>query len=306
MNEPTNHGGDTNSRVELNIFTNSTTYNSPSTDMIEKAYDSFSSQFGPVEKVTVWLDPSPNVGAATQYKQNLKEKFNNVRITSSLSDGYIRSIQESQSEFMFMLEHDWTFLEIDHNFEQICNQMNEIGLTHLRFNKRYNLPVIIEKDGLIQVNGSYFSFCMTHFVSNNPHIIHRERYLKTAFKYLEKKKGSLGIEEKLKNKQVMAAIYGPVKFPNKIQHMDGRNIKPTVCYVCGTTIPKTQVICNSKKCNELSRSEKQPTETKSKENKPKENKPSREELLAKQRHLILQQKKMDRELRQLQKQLSQS
>jgi len=157
------HGGNTN-RIELNIFTNSTSY-APSLDLIQSTYESFTNQFGFITPVKIWYNPFPNVKDSKIYKKNLESMFDNVTETSSLSDGYIRSIQESNSEFLFMLEHDWDFLDIESSLEDICKQMNEYALVHLRFNKRSNLPVAGDAFGLTQINGTFFPFCRTGFVS---------------------------------------------------------------------------------------------------------------------------------------------
>jgi len=293
MKGTTFHGGSTSNKIELNIFTNATV-DAPSTDIIERTYHSFLSTFGPVSKVTVWLDSKPNIENAKEYKKNLEEIFDNVNETYSLSDGYIRSIRASNSEFMFMLEHDWEFLQIDHTLDEICKQMNEHALTHLRFNKRDNIPSVGDSEGLMQVDGFLFPFCLTSWTSNNPHIIHRNRYLSSAFKHIRIDKGSKGIEEKLRNKHIHSAIYGPIGHPATIFHLNGRHEKYNQCPVCGAEKQANVTFC-SLKCRENAQPK---TETKP------NTKVSKEELLAKQRHLIIQQKKIDRELKQVQKHLS--
>lgn len=238
-------GGSTNNRIELNLFTNSTN-SAPSVELIQDTYDSFVTCFGPINNVTVWYNPYPNTKDSAEYKQNLEDSFDRVIETTSLSDGYIRSIERSESEFMFMLEHDWNFLQIDHSLDEICEQMNELKLAHLRFNKRPNRAVGADSVNFKQVNGSLFPVCLTPFPSNNPHIIHRERYLESAFKMLRRMSGSKGVEERLNNKGIKAAIYGPIEQPNKVIHTNGRDALYNQCPVCGTEKPVESKFCSPK------------------------------------------------------------
>ena len=203
--------------ISLHIFTNSTV-NAPSTKHIDETYQSFLDVFGEIH-VTVWCDPNPNVEKSQKYIKNLK--FGTINVTKSLSDGYIRAIKENNDEFMFMLEHDWTFLEITNSLDDLCKQMNEGKLTHLRFNKRRNDPVKCDT-WIKQKDGSFFSYCLTPCVSNNPHIIHRQRYIDTALPHIRLKSGSKGIENQLYNKGVNSAIYGPIGLPKTVHHLHGR------------------------------------------------------------------------------------
>lgn len=208
--------------IELHIFTNAT-LNAPSTEIIEQTYHSFCSHFNYTGKVTVWYDPKPNVENSNEYLKNLQKLFPKVNITSSLSDGYIQAVSSSSSNFLFMLEHDWKFLPtITHSLDEICQVIKKENLVHFRFNKRVNKPIRLDKR-LHEVN-STIDYCITPFLSNNPHIIQRDIYLEKAFSHLKKESGSKGIEQRLKRvKSLKGAIYGPLDYPQTVQHLDGRS-----------------------------------------------------------------------------------
>lgn len=209
------------SNIELHIFTNAT-ISAPSTEIIESTYHSFCNCFNLNLQPTVWYDPKPNVENSDKYLLNLKKIFPTINITTSLSDGYIQAVRNSKSDFLFMLEHDWKFLpSINHSLEEICELMAEDQLVHLRFNKRDNKPIRLDKR-LEQVN-SKIQYCLTPFLSNNPHIIQRKNYLERAFSYLKKETGSKGIEQRLKRvKSLKGAIYGPLNYIQTIEHLDGK------------------------------------------------------------------------------------
>ena len=210
------------SNIELHIFTNATV-NAPSTEIIKQTYYSFCDCFNYQGDVTVWYDPNPNTDCADEYLKNLKNIFSTVNITSSLSDGYVNAVTSSTAEFLFMLEHDWKFLPtITHSLDEICQVIKKENLVHLRFNKRLNKPIRLDKR-LHEVN-STITYCITPILSNNPHIIQKDIYLEKAFPYLKKESGSKGIERRLKRvKSLKGAIYGPLDYPPTVQHLDGRS-----------------------------------------------------------------------------------
>jgi hypothetical protein len=110
--------------LELHVFTNST-INAPDTKIISQTYQSFQNIFGKNILPTVWCDPNPNISQAHQYILNLREIFPTVRLSQSLSDGYIKAINKSRAEYLFMLEHDWEFLpSITHTLEEVGAEFN--------------------------------------------------------------------------------------------------------------------------------------------------------------------------------------
>lgn len=209
---------------EIHIFTNST-INSPSTELIIKTYNSFLKIFDTECPVTIWYDPKPNKEKADLYYKNLTKKFTNINITKSLSDGYIKAVKTSQSEFLCMLEHDWEFLPtITNSIEDILETLQTDNIIHLRFNKRKNRKKGLDTY-LKEIKNRKFSYCKTPALSNNPHIIQKDLYITQALQYLKLSKSSMGIEHKLSPiPHLEGAIYGPINYPPTIEHLDGRSL----------------------------------------------------------------------------------
>lgn len=208
--------------LELHIFTNST-ISSPSTSMIEDTFNSFKKTFSINLKPIVWCDLNPNIEKSIEYVHNLKNIFSEVHQTNSLSDGYVKSIHNSNSDFLFMLEHDWEFLStITHDLNEIIEVMNIEKIVHLRFNKRSNIAKKFDKE-LKAVDHHKMPYCTTNGVSNNPHIINRKMYIDEALKFVNVREKSFGIEKELSNKGICAAIYGGENYPATILHKDGKN-----------------------------------------------------------------------------------
>lgn len=212
--------------IELNIFTNSSS-NSPSTMHIENTYASYFKTFRYRLKTTVWCDINPNTKSSDEYISNLKKIFNNVNLTGSLIQGYHTAIKNSNSEFMFMLEHDWDFIHknISHTLPKIIEGMRKDNILHLRFNKRANQDAQGWDLNLEEIKGSVFDFCMTDCVSNNPHIINRQRWIDEAVKYIDTRcSGAYGLEELLTRSPIRGAMYGPLGHPATIYHTDGKHL----------------------------------------------------------------------------------
>lgn len=203
--------------IELNIFTNSTA-SAPDTRMIESTYLSFCDTFPDDIPVKVWCDPHPNIKAFPEYITRLKKLFPVVIPTQSLSDGYVKSVKESDAEFLFQLEGDWRFNDnINHGLNDIIEFMSVFDLYHYRFNKRKNSPAGWDKDFK-----AYDTFCTTSNLSNNPHIIHRKKWIEKCLPYVKILPGSKGLEEQFLNKGLTGAIYGGEDYPATIIHLDGR------------------------------------------------------------------------------------
>jgi len=207
--------------IELHLFTNSS-ISSPSTSLIEKTYKSFLKTFKINLETFVWVDPNPNIKEFEEYQKNLKKIFKNIQVSNSLSDGYVRGVDQSNKDFLFMLEHDWIFTEnLKHSLEDILKVMYDNNLIHLRFNKRNNIVKNWDKE-LLEVKTPIFDYCLTSNISNNPHIINRSIWLTEAKKYIKIQKGNTGIEQELIKANLKGAIYGGLNYPNTIQHLDGK------------------------------------------------------------------------------------
>lgn len=215
-------------KIKLHIFTNATE-SAPATDIIEKTYHSFTDCFGIID-YTIWCDKKPNIKKGDLYFRRLKNIFHDVRLCSSLSDGYIRAVKESSNyDFLFMLEHDWIFKKdmIRHGLNHIMEVMSDLNLIHMRFNKRKNIVKLWDKwlkeNYGIPASWDNLYFCETPVLSNNPHIINRELWIKKCLPYVQIKPGSKGIEENLTaRKDLTGAIYGPLNYGACVEHLDGR------------------------------------------------------------------------------------
>lgn len=210
--------------IELHIFTNSTVY-APKTEIIEQTYNSFNETFGKLNSVQVWYDPKPIEKHADKYEINLKKLFPIIHRTTCLADGYIKSVKNSNADYLFMLEHDWVFNKenINHTLSEICKCMEQEDLFHFRFNKRKNIEKVWDRK-LTENTNSSVPYCLTPSVSNNPHIIHRKRYVEKALPHLKLNGGSYGIEQELLDiEELKGAIYGLKKYPQTVTHLDGRN-----------------------------------------------------------------------------------
>jgi len=207
--------------IELHIFSNSTIH-APSTELLEQTYKSLIEVFKLKMPVKVWCDPNPNTKMSEKYLENIKKIIPNVELTESLSDGYIKAIKNSKSDYMFMVEHDWSFLPtIENSLEEILFDMEYKDLWFLRFNKRSNTIKATDK-WLNAGKGKYIHYCETPSLSNNPHIINRIKYITKALPYTKISKGSVGLEERFTNQDISGFLYGPLNHPSTIQHLDGR------------------------------------------------------------------------------------
>jgi hypothetical protein len=207
--------------IELHIFSNSTLH-SPSTTLLAETYRSLIDVFKIEIPVKVWCDPNPNTKKSEEYIKNIQKIIPNVELTESLSDGYIKAIKSSKSDYLFMVEHDWLFLPtIKHTLEEILFDMENKDLWFLRFNKRHNTVKATDK-WLKEGKGRYIGYCETPSLSNNPHIINRKVYIERALQYIKISKGSVGLEERFTKEEITGFLYGPLKYPNTIEHLDGR------------------------------------------------------------------------------------
>ena len=207
--------------IQLHIFTNAIAA-APDTQLIQHTWQSFVHIFGADVPVEVWCDPNPNTDRAPDYLARLRDIFPRVNETSSLSDGFVRAVTTSTAPYLFMLEHDWRFLPtIQHGLTDIMVAMEAQDLLHLRFNKRAN--VAKKSDRALQaVTYDPMPYCTTGFLSNNPHIIHRERYITRALPWITVREKTFGIEKDLSQGRLTGAIYGPADYPATVEHLDGK------------------------------------------------------------------------------------
>ena len=208
--------------IELNIFTNCTA-SAPDTAIIFQTINSFFNTFRKMP-FTIYMDVNPNSHRANEYFNRLQTIPNATIIkTNSLSDGYIKSIKESTSDYLFQLEHDWIFSNnITHSRKQMTEFMSVTGCYHFRFNKRSNIIAGWDR----RMDESEFmglKYCSCNNMSNNPHIIDRRYYEKNMLNKIKLKSGSKGIEEELNKHNLTTCIYGGAGYENTITHLDGKH-----------------------------------------------------------------------------------
>jgi len=212
----------------LNLFTNCHK-EAPNINLIKNTYNSFIDTFGKIP-TTIYLDPNPNPELYEDYYKNLKEFFDcEIIKTNSLSDGYLKSL-ESNEDFIFQLEHDWNFQNINHSLEEITKLMKENNIYHFRFNKRPNNKFLKRYQSFVREKKAKIPYCETDNLSNNPHIINLQEFLK--YKDLIKlDSGSFGIEENLTKKGLIGCVYGGLDYPQTIKHTRELNKKIKVFFL---------------------------------------------------------------------------
>jgi hypothetical protein len=104
--------------------------------------------------------------------------------------------------------------------------MIQQDILHLRFNKRANVAKKSDR-ALQQIDCEIMPYCTTGFLSNNPHIIARDRYIAQALPLITVREKTFGIEKDLSQGQLKGAIYGPQGHPATIMHLDGKSFCPT-------------------------------------------------------------------------------
>jgi len=211
--------------IELSLFTNCTR-SAPKIDIIKRTYESFEKTFGKIP-MKIYIDKHPYDQEYSQYKENLKHIFQcEIIDVQSLSDGYIRSINESSADYLFQLEHDWIFLDnIYHSLEQIMEVMKTDKQYHFRFSKHENriVPELMKWQTIMtemECNG--MKYVKTDNLSNNPHIIDRKFYKENMMNKIELSTGSKGIEENITKKGFVGCQYGGIGYPKTIQHLQGK------------------------------------------------------------------------------------
>lgn len=209
--------------IGLNIFSNCTGRKDVP-DMLLRTYESWVSAFGYPDSVRVYLDTHPAEETFLEVCKGISDAGFKIIVTDSLSDGYIRSIKDSEYDFVFQLEHDWLFVtdNVLHSVSEILDCMDSGDIIHLRFNKRENR--VAGWDNIINpVSIKGVPLCETDQLSNNPHFINIRLYKDNVLPVLCRKKGSSGIEEVISWKQFRGHIYGGEGYPAVIKHLDGRS-----------------------------------------------------------------------------------
>lgn len=218
-------------KVDLNIFSNCTKLNSSDDTVIKSMFKSWTSIFNisAINNVNIFIDPQPNESMYGQYSRSVKEYFLKediqctVHKTNGLADGYIKSVNICETDYIFQIEHDWIFLDtIKHTLSEILECMIMENIEHLRFNKRKNVNAVNERLCEVEING--IKLCRTTKRSNNPHVIDRGSYMNKWNDYIDLSntpKRADGIENKLVGQT--GFIYGGILYPQQIKHTDATN-----------------------------------------------------------------------------------
>lgn len=142
--------------------------------------------------------------------------------TRGLADGYVRSLQLSNAEVLYQLEHDYQFdpSRIGHRVSEIAQAMRAAGVPYLRFNIGPNMDNELDRITAFDMAG--IPVCKTVIFSNRPHLLDRAYALQH---YLPKinpaGRGYRGIEKELTAAFKAGWIYGPAGHPAVIHHTDG-------------------------------------------------------------------------------------
>jgi len=196
------------------------------TELIDTTVKSFFDTFGTPISLKVWLDNNPASVSGGQYEKQVREKYEVVEEVKSLSDGYIKAIQSSSADYLFMLEHDYAFFSqnVHHTVSEILDFMSEFSVEHLRFNHNNNLVRGPWVPWLKEFGSPTFRACEVKMRSNRPHILDRNHYLELIEKgVILVKDGSKGIEERFwKFPEYTGTVYGAPGDNCTIRHLDGR------------------------------------------------------------------------------------
>lgn len=219
--------------ISLCVYTNCSKLNSDNINLISNTIESFNNTFdiSNIDKIIVFIDSNPETqnfhtyqSQIEKYLQKWKDKNPQIISTFGLSDGYLKSLSLIDTKFIFQLEHDWKFVKenIHHDLSEILSMMGRNKLHYLRFNKRPNVSYFWDKY-ITEINSDDIKICETPNMSNNPHIIDKDIYLKNEYdKIIKFKPGSHGIEEEFNLSKKVGYLYGEESHPATIIHIDGK------------------------------------------------------------------------------------
>lgn len=210
------------SLIALNVFTNARV-EAPFTNVLERTLASFHETFGDVNDTTIYYDPHPYVEHAIEYRKNLNKLGYPVIETTGFAHGYLRSIFESDTKYLFQLEDDWSFHNISHPLHELTTLMGENSIPHLRFSRhspvKENYPNKWASYGTEKQWGD-IKYIETDNVSNNPHIIDRQHYVENRLQYIDPTQGaSFGVEENMTSKGLVSCQYGGWEHPPTLTHL---------------------------------------------------------------------------------------
>jgi hypothetical protein len=182
-----------------------------------------------VTKTKYFIDQSPfarSYGNLYKYIESFQKDIGDYEIyhTYGLAFGYKKSIVQAETEYVFQLEHDFSFASdlIRHSIPELLAAMKAGGMEYLRLNRAANVPAVCDIE-LDEVRVGDIDFCRTPCCSNAPHFAHVPSYIERRLHLVDTSRGtSKGIEENLWGMR-NSYIYGPLKYPATVRHVHGRH-----------------------------------------------------------------------------------
>lgn len=215
----------------LNLFSNVASPD-PSRCLAGHAAASFIAAFDPDAthdlRIRLFCDPNPNPSVFEAWiaaaRAVLPDRGIEAIATAGLADGYRRSIEMAEGAYACQLEHDFVFLPavLPHRLGPLVEGMQDHGLNHLRFNKRWNRPVGYDHFMTPQPQVP-FPCCRVSGRSNNPHLVDvahaRARVLPYIPPDARKAEGLEGVVDLYAGG---GHVYGAPGHPATVGHLDGR------------------------------------------------------------------------------------
>ena len=235
-------------RITFNLFTNCT-INSPKIFPINILFKSLLDTFNldPTKiKINIFIDNNPYKKNYDNFLKNLKKYFSSMKTnavfykTKSLVDGFAKTFDICDTQFIFNLEHDWIFYKrnIMHTLDEILNSIQDEEVSIVKLHSHS----IREDTYSKKLNKTYFNnikYYQCSSTSNYCQIINRERYKKKYLKLIDLNAiKSYGIESNLQNVSDNY-IYASKNNLRAIQHINGRikngfeNKYGEICQYCG-------------------------------------------------------------------------
>lgn len=208
--------------MTLNIFSNCTN-DILAEQTIHRTYKSYTDTFGEPTSLAIYVDPNPNPQHLDSYLDSIRKAFNiEPIVTTGLADGFVQSINNAADEYIFQLEHDWLFQNIEHSLDDIMKLVVDNDLFYMRFNQHPNRHYHWLRHWQTDLKPRE-GYCLTDNLSNNPHILNVEYYQQHLLDRIDPTvKGAGLIEEVLTKKGYWGAVYGSYDHPATIIHIDGR------------------------------------------------------------------------------------
>lgn len=223
------------------VITSSPIPSHPSIEVIKDTIESLSYLTLPPNTPVILTH---DFGESESYDQYLKTLASyiqdkpNMKIVKKTSPrGYLTGNLKYAMDFVFskyilIIQHDLPFIA-PVNMIHVTEDMNHRPeLKHVRFNKRHNVKM--DSDALNdlfgkQLDAIHQTYTRTPSWSDNNHVSLTEYYRKVVFEdggphFPESNLIKKSINESIHNKYG-TYLYGPLNYPARIKHTDGRNYK---------------------------------------------------------------------------------